>query len=115
MQEEAELIRDFAKGDDEFLSLSRSTVIGAPEETARALCAARRRVRNGSILLSDAIFNGDASHENLKCWDDCKIGATRSVCKLMLGCGRFMTQEPSDPQRLLITISVSGVSRVRGG
>jgi hypothetical protein len=50
MQEEAELIRDFAKGDDEFLSLSRSTVIGAPEEIARAYARREERVRNGSKL-----------------------------------------------------------------
>jgi hypothetical protein len=51
-QEQADLIRDFAKGDDGFLSLSRSTVIGAPEEIARAYARREERVRNGSILLS---------------------------------------------------------------
>ena len=45
----------------------------------------------------DAIFNGDASHENLRCWDDHKIGASFQLCKLMLKRGRFMAgKEPSN-------------------
>jgi hypothetical protein len=41
----------------------------------------------------DAIFDGDASHENLKCWDDVKIGTSFCVCKLMFKRGCFMARE----------------------
>ncbi len=49
----------------------------------------------------DAIFDSDASHEYLKCWDDVKIGVSFRVCKLMLKRGRFMAA----PKLLFIRVA----------